>query len=928
MQMNKPRSIHLLVLLFYVVPFACWFSPVLFSGKILAPGDGLIEYVPNYLSPAALWEPSLGTGYPAAADPLTFTWYFPAILLSLIPKSYNAFAISGYVLAAWFTYLLTYSLTANRLAGWISGILFGFSGFMMGHAGHPSIVHSAAWIPAILLGLERVRAEKCPAWFAWGCFATGQLLLCGHPQMVFYGMLLAGAFAAVRGFSTTSSWSYYLRAGLMFGFGIGIGSVLYLPLIEFTRLGIRQSVTFDFFNFAHLPLRGLVRLFFPYLYGGEEGSIYEEQFFIDSTEQDAFLGFLALALATFAFRNKKNSFPTYFFLGAALLGLLFAMGGETLAGRILFHVPPFNQFRCQGRFLVIFQLAMAVLAGAGVKSLLTEFTARRAAKQIGILLLLEVTAAVTISYVFGPDLRQLAASRGVPNVSFALHRAMFAVPIACSIGAAIGILLLARWPGRAISALVLTVAALADLGQFGMFSSWRYYSLDPTLLDPPPAVELVRASPGRSIAVRGFLGNASELPPNRSKLWGVASLNKYGSLAIERYHSLAGMDPGGTLSGPWWNARNRALDVLGARYILTPDADIGEMDRVQGIPIPADDLADDLGESAAAHPKTESKYALDKGKRFTSLALVSFLRNSVNTEQGSPVVEIRLKGKSSEDSVIQVLAGKDTAEFMADCGNLKKLLKHNAATVFKNTPTERDGKACQGHFYFAQWPLSAGEDFSSLELKWLGKQGGIQLSKLVLWNSQTGVIQAITHSDELGGPLRLVKRGKLARIYENRRAMPRTWLAPQVVRLPGNAVKQTIQTSLLPDRTAYDPWRTALVEELVEMAKGARKPEDSAVLTRAENTFVEIRTHSAEPRLLVLGDLYYPGWVATVNGHKSKIIQTNYVQRGVVMPAGDNIVQFTYRPASLYLGLGFAAASILGIAFTCWRLNATSRNIA
>ena len=193
------KRVDLVVLLLYGALCLCWFAPILLAGRLLAPGDGTTEYVPNYLTSRTLWEPALGTGYPAAADPLTFTWYPPAMLLSSIPGSYNIFVISAYVFAGWFTYLLVFTLTASRLAGWISGILFGLSGFLMAHAGHPSIIHSAAWIPAVILGVERLRTERGPGWFAFGCFATGCLVLSGHPQIVLYGVLFALAFAGARG---------------------------------------------------------------------------------------------------------------------------------------------------------------------------------------------------------------------------------------------------------------------------------------------------------------------------------------------------------------------------------------------------------------------------------------------------------------------------------------------------------------------------------------------------------------------------------------------------------------------------------------------------------------------------------------------------------------------------------------------------------
>ena len=71
---------------FFAVLYVVFFSPVLFSDRMLAPvGDALNYYLPNFCSGAALWEPLLQSGYPMAADPQAMSWYPISLLLSKHP---------------------------------------------------------------------------------------------------------------------------------------------------------------------------------------------------------------------------------------------------------------------------------------------------------------------------------------------------------------------------------------------------------------------------------------------------------------------------------------------------------------------------------------------------------------------------------------------------------------------------------------------------------------------------------------------------------------------------------------------------------------------------------------------------------------------------------------------------------------------------
>ena len=65
---------------------------------------------------------------------------------------------------------------------------------------------------------------------------------------------------------------------------------------------------------------------------------------------------------------------------------------------------------------------------------------------------------------------------------------------------------------------------------------------------------------------------------------------------------------------------------------------------------------------------------------------------------------------------------------------------------------------------------------------------------------------------------------------------------------------------------------------------------------------VKLAVDSSCDGLVVLGDEYYPGWSATVNGSDARIFATDVALRGVFVRAGHSIVEFRYRPSAFRVG--------------------------
>ncbi|HOX37778.1 MAG TPA: YfhO family protein [Candidatus Brocadiia bacterium] len=73
--------------------------------------------------------------------------------------------------------------------------------------------------------------------------------------------------------------------------------------------------------------------------------------------------------------------------------------------------------------------------------------------------------------------------------------------------------------------------------------------------------------------------------------------------------------------------------------------------------------------------------------------------------------------------------------------------------------------------------------------------------------------------------------------------------------------------------------------------------------------------------ILVLSDIWYPGWATRIDGRETETLRLNYAFRGCLVPPGSHNIEMTYRPRSLSTGLlitgGMLAALAIFSLFPC-----------
>lgn len=113
-----------------------------------------------------------------------------------------------------------------------------------------------------------------------------------------------------------------------------------------------------------------------------------------------------------------------------------------------------------------------------------------------------------------------------------------------------------------------------------------------------------------------------------------------------------------------------------------------------------------------------------------------------------------------------------------------------------------------------------------------------------------------------------------------------------------------------------DPARIAVVDRrfagIVSVTESPAAVDDAISLSSYKPNLLTYESSLAADRLAVFSEIYYPhGWEAFVDGKPSEHFRTDYVLRGMVVPAGKHTITFKFEPRSYKTGNRVSLASSL-----------------
>jgi hypothetical protein len=166
-------------------------------------------------------------------------------------------------------------------------------------------------------------------------------------------------------------------------------------------------------------------------------------------------------------------------------------------------------------------------------------------------------------------------------------------------------------------------------------------------------------------------------------------------------------------------------------------------------------------------------------------------------------------------------------------------------------------------------------------------------------------------------PIALPEGAPRFHVYRRTQALPRAFLARRL-RL-GERPEDLVPALANP---AWDPR-----EELVMLARDLPSGVDAhaigsgsaeLAITRYEPTSVRLEKRGTGSGWAYLSDVYWPGWVARVDGTLRPIVPANHAFRAVWMNEGDTVLEMSYEPVSLRNGIALAICAFAALLPLAW----------
>jgi len=366
------------------------FREIIFQGHFLFGADffslhlGMKQFLYDQIQQyhtIPYWNPYVFGGMPFWAH-LESTIFYPLdILFWLMPpeRAYGYTVFLHVYLAGAFMFLFCRTIGIRASGALVSALCFMLSGLMMAtvYDGQMFRVQAFAWLPLILffvyraLFSDRHLFNSLMAGFFWGI-----QIMSGAPQDAMYTLVAAVMFLLFRG-----EWNFRLPAsglraaktlGILFVVGLGIAAVQIVPSYEFVRESVRGAIKqYALATMGSYPPEGIITWVLPHFYG----RFAAENYWVSDVPwsvplYNLYVGILPVFLLLFIpYRESRGRRVLVFALTLAVLSFLMALGSNTSVYEFIVMLPGFDKIRAPAKILILWVLAMALLAGKGMDAL-------------------------------------------------------------------------------------------------------------------------------------------------------------------------------------------------------------------------------------------------------------------------------------------------------------------------------------------------------------------------------------------------------------------------------------------------------------------------------------------------------------------------------------------------------------------------------
>jgi hypothetical protein len=933
-----------------------FFSKLIFSNLILTRGDTFLYFYPYWQAAAdalragqlPLWNPHLFMGAPFLANSQAGVFYplnWPLWLLLPAPYAVNASIVVHLVIAALGTYLAARRvLDLGRLAAVLVAVLFSLGGYLTAQVEHVNQLQGLAWLPWCLVVLDgrltgpSFRAARLIGMTAGLAALLSLQLLAGHTQTTFItGVGLLAWLVASWLWPTDRSWEVdgaarerrtppwsrlaILLAPLVIGgtLALLLTAVQLLPTLELAGYSSRQG---------GLPVNeGLSFSLHPLLLSRALLPGYGQSLF---SEYVAFIPLTALLLAVIGGWQAWEQPRLRPVVLLAALGLFLALGQFNPLYHVLARLPGFNLFRVPARWLALYGLAVAMLAGQGLQVFLRQGARSTAA---------------------GDRAQERDLVRPLRTGLLGLLALMIWS-------------VLAVWLGRYVP---VGPESPAELPDYWTWAGWLVeLGLLWLIIGPGRRLMAGRSGRGIGLAVSAILVPAlflasRSLPYNRPTTPEAyfdlrPSLARLQAAAVDCHQPLADCQapPGRflSLSEIFFDPGDQAeIDAIYADQLL-PEARYDYIIAIKQKEIIAPNLPLAYGLAAVdgfdggilplrdytavtrlilppgrvtTDGRLREQLAAVPEARWLDLFNVEYVITDKVGDVWQPVgppeagytayfdLQHRLVLQAGEGAAVgYVPEFPATALYLALAGPPGRVqVEDQDGRSWELTPEPYSRSAADDtapDLYRVPWPEGRPLAVTAITVR-AAAGAPWEIRALTLVNEEDGTFQSL-----VPGAFRLIHSGDV-KIYHNLDVLPRAFLVDEWLYRP--TVDAAVAAMADPE---FDPARQAVVvadgpERRLASGEMAGQPVDQADVSfldyEPERVSLVVSNPGPDDRLLLLTDTHYPGWKSAIDGQPATIYQADGLFRGVVVPAGEHQVTFSFQPTSYRVGRWLSLAGLL-----------------
>ncbi|MEM4230394.1 MAG: YfhO family protein [Candidatus Pacearchaeota archaeon] len=537
-----------------------------------------------------LWNPYNFAGTPLLANHQSAPFYPLNLLFFLLPfsLSWSILIVIQPLLAGIFLFFYLANLKLNKWASMLGSVTFSFSGFFISWLEWGTVLHTALWLPLILLSIDKIffyfdkilngkhkianinfKNKKLLGWSLIFIFSFISSFFAGHLQTFFYLFLATFAYLIGRWLQYKKIFKFLFVFLLFYFLFFILTFVQWYPLLQFILLSARDTDQISWQNSGwFIPWHHLIQFIAPDFFGNPSTLNYWGEW-----NYGEFLGYIGIfplifSLYSLFFRRDRK---TLFFGTIFFLSLIFAL--PTIFAKIpyIFKIP-FISTSQPTRLLFLVDFSLAVLASFGFDYFLRTQKKKEIFYPISFISIIFVFVWLFVYY-------GEAISKNLTFNNLLVAKRNLLLPSLIFILSFLSILFFSSFYNKNKKINVIFLVLILSLTVFDLFRTglkFIPFTKKDYLFPQTKTLSFLQKQGG---IFRVMSTDSRILPPNFSAMYKIHSIDGYDPLYVQRYAELivASERNRADTKAPYgfnriiapYNYSSKIINLLGVKYILS-----------------------------------------------------------------------------------------------------------------------------------------------------------------------------------------------------------------------------------------------------------------------------------------------------------------------------------------------------------------------